>query len=215
MKKQIFCCNILSIACILIGIMLSGCATTPPQSGFLKDYSILKQDPQDESLLWWEKKGINWQRYKKLIIDPVVIYLHPEAKNRQIEPDVMKELVDYFRNTVIEEVRDSFPVVNESGHDVLRIRAAITDLIPVNPLINAVAIVGVGLPVDMGGAAMEAEFLDSTTGELLGAVVDKKLGVPVHPGDIIAGFTTWGHAKSVLDAWAALLLEALEYTEEE
>lgn len=214
MKRQPLHLGICSMVWIIVGILLSGCATTPPQSGFLKDYSILKQDPDDKSLLWWEKEGINRHQYKKLMIDPVVIYLHPEAKNRQIEPDVMKELADYFRNTVIEEVQGSFPVVEKPGRDVLRIRAAITDLIPANPVINAAAIVGVGLPIDMGGAAMEAEFLDSMTGELLGAVVDKKLGMPVHPVDYVAGFTTWGHAKSALDAWAALLLESLEYTEE-
>jgi len=46
-----------------------GCATTPPNSGFLKDYSVLKVDPEDNSLLWWEKEGIDWKRYEKSIID--------------------------------------------------------------------------------------------------------------------------------------------------
>ena len=77
---------------------------------------------------------------------------------------------------MIVEVQDTCPVVDKPGPDVLRVRAAITDIIPANPLINATAILAVGLPVDMGGAAMEAEFLDSMTNEPLGSVVDKRWG---------------------------------------
>ena len=195
----------------VVGLMfVAGCATTPPGSGFLKDYSQLQTDPDDKSLKWWEKKGVDWKRYKKLIIDPVVVYFHPDAKNRQIEPDVLKELTDYFRTVVIEEVQDSYPVVDAPGPDVLRIRAAITDLIPANPFLNVVTTAGVGVPVDMGGASMEAMFLDSTTNELLGAVVDSKKGTPVDI-NMLKGFTTWGYAKGAFRDWAELLKESLEY----
>ena len=37
----------------------------------------------------------------------------------------------------------------------------------------------------MGGAAMEAEFLDSVTQKPLGAVVDKKVGMPLNPEDYV------------------------------
>jgi hypothetical protein len=153
-------CLIVMVLALMLG---AGCATAPPGSGFLKDYSQLQTDPDDESLKWWEKEGVDWKRYKKLMIDPVVVYYNPEAENRQIEPDVLKELTDYFRTVVIEEVQDTYPVVEAPGPDVLRIRAAITDLIPANPFINIVMTAGVAVPVDMGGASMEAMFLDSTT----------------------------------------------------
>jgi hypothetical protein len=194
----------------MIALMFAaGCATAPPGSGFLKDYSKLQTDPDDESLKWWEKKGVDWKRYKRLMIDPVVVYYNPEAENRQIEPDVLKELTDYFRTVVIKEVQDSYPVVDRPGPDVLRIRAAITDLVPANPFVNVVTTAGIGVPVDMGGASMEAMFLDSMTHELLGAVVDSKKGTPID----VKGFTTWGHAKGAFKDWAKLLKESLEYEE--
>lgn len=207
MKKCNVSVNRYLFLVIVALIFAAGCATAPPGSGFLKDYSQLQTDPEDESLKWWEKDGVDWQRYKKLMIDPVVVYFHPDAENRQIEPDVLKELTDYFRNAVIEEVQDTYPVVTTPGHDVLRIRAAITDLIPANPFINIITTAGACLPLDMGGASMEAMFLDSTTQELLGAVVDSKKGTPVD----INGFTTWGHAKGAFKDWAELLKESLEY----
>ncbi|NCC24620.1 MAG: DUF3313 domain-containing protein [Deltaproteobacteria bacterium] len=189
-------------------LLTSGCAKPPPQSGFLPDYSALRPDPQDESMRWWEKKGVDWTRYKKLQIDPVVVYFHPEAKNRQIEPDVLKELTDHFRTTVIEEMEGVYPVVDKPGPDVLRIRAAITDLVPANPVVNVITTVGVFIPLDMGGASMEAMFLDSTTNELLGAVVDARKGAPVDK-DLLAGYTTWGHAKAAFRDWAVMLRESL------
>jgi len=204
-KRMVGLGNILIVAFLLL--FAAGCATSPPESGFLKDYSKLQTDPDDESLRWWEKQGVDWKRYKKLMIDPVVISLHPEAKNRQIAPDVMVEMTEYFRTVVIEEVQDVYPVVKKPGPDVLRIRAAITDLIPANPFVNIITTAGACLPLDMGGASMEAMFIDSTTNEIIGAVVDSKRGTPVD----INGFTTWGHAKGALKDWAELLKEALEY----
>jgi hypothetical protein len=195
---------------IFFMIMGSGCAKAPPKSGFLQNYADLHQDPEDKSLFWYERLDVDWKKYPKLMIDPVVVYLHPEAQNRQIDPEALSVLTEYFRNAVIREVQDAYLVVDKPGPDVLRIRAAITDLIPANPLINTTMVLVVGLPVDMGGASMEAEFLDAATNKPLGAVVDKKVGIPVNPEDYLVGFTKWGHAKTACDAWAELLRESLD-----
>lgn len=214
MKPQKF---IFTKVCLLASMSLIlglGCATAPPRSGFLRDYSQLQVDPEDESLLWYEKEGVDWKRYKKIMIDPVVVYLHEEAENRQIDPKVLKELTDYFRHVTIEEVREVCPVVEKPGPDVLRIRAAITDLVPANPFVNVLSTAGAGVPVDMGGASMEAEFLDSVTNEPLVAVVDMKKGTPVDI-NMLKGFTTWGYAKGAFRDWAELLRESLEYTHNE
>jgi hypothetical protein len=193
---------------ILAGlIFLLGCATVKtPKSGFLVDYSEFVVDPQDKSLLWYEKQGTDWGRFKKLMLEPVVIYLHPEAKNRAINPDDLKKLADYFKETVIKEVQDEFPVVETPGADVLRIRAAITDVDTANPLVNVACVAAVGIPLDMGGAAIEAEFLDSETNERLGAVVDMKLGSPLD----VQGFTSFGHAKTAFQEWARELKKAFK-----
>ena len=196
-------------ALFLFFILILPCCTTspPPGSGFLEDYSILRPDPDDESLLWWEKKNVDWKHYKKFMIDPVVIYFHPGAKNRQIEPDVLKKLADYFRKEVIKKIQDVYPVVDKPGPDVCRIRAAITDIVPANPFLNVITTAGIGLPLDMGGASMEAMFLDSMSEDLLGIVVDSRRGKPI---DIVDGFSTWGHAKGVFREWAGLLKESLD-----
>lgn len=191
---------------LLVILLIGGCSTMKtPKSGFLQDYSEFRVDPKDKSLLWYEKKGTDWKRFKKLMIDPVAVYLHPDARNRAIQPEELEKLTKYFRETVIKEVEDEYPAVDTAGPDVLRIRAAITDVIPVKPVTNVLAVAIIGIPLDMGGAAIEAEFLDSETGERLGAVVDMKLGTPLD----ISGFTPLGHARTAFQRWAKELKQAL------
>lgn len=189
---------------------LSGCATTPPSSGFLSDYSKLHEDKYgDHSLKWYEKENFNWNRYRKIMLDPVVVFYHPDAKYRQIDPDAVKKLTDYFRQVVEEELAQEYPIVSTPGEDVLRVRAAITEIVPANPAINIVTTAAVFVPLDMGGAAIEAEFIDSQTNEVLAAMVDKKMGNPLDPR-FYRGFTTMGYAKGAFAAWANELKKALK-----
>ncbi|MFA5355928.1 MAG: DUF3313 domain-containing protein [Candidatus Omnitrophota bacterium] len=203
-KEKLNICLVLSVFMVIF--LIGGCSTMKtPKSGFLEDYSEFQVDPKDKSLLWYEKKGVDWKRFKKLMIDPVVVYFHPDALNRAIQPEELEKLTGYFRETVINEVKDEYPVTDTPGADVLRIRTAITDVIPVKPVTNILSVAAIGIPLDMGGAAIEAEFLDSETGERLGAVVDMKLGTPLD----FSGLTSLGHTKTAFRQWAKQLKQAL------
>lgn len=190
-------------------VLTTGCATTSPPaaSGFLTTYEGLEVDPADESLLWWEQEGFNWSNYNSVLIDPVAIYFHPEAQGREILPDELKKLTDAFREAVFEELGDAYPVVETPAADVLRIRCAITDIIPSNAALNVATSLVAFVPFDMGGAAIEVEFLDSVTGERLAVGVDQKLGTPF---DGIKGLTRLGHAIGAFRDWAKELRVALD-----
>lgn len=197
------------LASLVAIVVLAGCASTPPpRSGFLADYPDLKPDRYgNQQLLWWEKPDFDWKRYHKLMIDPVVVYYHPKAKNKEIRPDDLKRLTDEFRDVIIAELGGNFPVVNTQGQDVLRVRAAITEIIPASPTLNVVTTVLAFVPLDMGGAAIEAEFIDSMTNERVAAMVELKLGTPK---DLKSGFTSLGHARASFKSWAVELKRALE-----
>ncbi len=187
--------------------VLTGCVSTPPpRSGFLADYPDLKPDPANPRLLWWEKPGFDWKRYQKLMIDPVVVYYNPEARNQEIRPDDLKRLTDEFRNVVMAELQGSYPVVETPGLDVLRVRAAITEIIPVSPTLNVVTTAVAFVPLDLGGAAIEAEFIDSMTNERVAAMVERKLGTPFD----LKGFTSLGQTRASFKSWAAELKRVLE-----
>ncbi len=193
---------------VVLAVLLAGCAAGPPPvSGFLGDYSGFQADPKDKSLLYYEAPGIDWGKYTKLMIDPVMVYYHPKAKHRGIRPEELKTLTDEFRRLAIEAVKDAYPVVDGPGPDVLRVRAAITNLVPADPLLNAATTAAIGVPVDIGKAAMEAEFLDSVTGRRLAAVIDRKSGSVVR---VWQGFTRWSHVRHAFKQWAKELRRALD-----
>lgn len=203
--------NRIIIVLLFVFVMaFAGCATVPPKSGFLSDYSKLHEDRYGKkSLLWWEKASFEWRKYRKLMLDPVTVHFHPEAKPRQIEPEAVNELTDYFREAVEKELAGEYFIVTTPGPDVLKIRAAITEIIPANPAVNIVTTLAVFVPLDMGGAAIEAEFLDSQTHEVLAMMVDKKMASPVDLR-FYRGFTTMGHARGAIEAWAVELKKALK-----
>lgn len=186
-----------------------GCNTTHPvaPSGFLKDYSALKPLPEDHKVLYYEKPDVKWNTYKKLLVDPITVYYHPDAVNRNIQPDELKKLTDYFYDEIIKALGDAYPVVDDPGQDVLRVRVAITDIIPTNTVVNLVTAAAVLMPLNMGGASMEAELLDSVSNERLAAIIDRRKGTPLN---VVQGFTKWSHAKGAFRYWAHELRKALD-----
>lgn len=197
-------------ATFLVGCaLLAGCASTisPPPSGFLGNYDELQTRPTDPGLLWWERDGFNWHDYRGVILDPLSVYYHPSAHGSEIRPEELQELTDAFREAVIRQLGEDFPVVDQAAPDILRVRCAITDVIPVRPAVNVVSSLVAFVAVDVGGAAIEVEFLDSVTGERLAAGVDQKLGKSI---DGLSGFTRFGQAEKAFDEWAEELRIALE-----
>jgi hypothetical protein len=190
-------------------LLFAGCATVgpPPPSGFLGDYAELRVDPGDDSLLWWEHEGFDWSRYSGVILEPVTFYYHAQASDREIRPDELKQLADAFREIVIAELGDAYHVTEEPGADVLRVRCAITDVIPVRPALNAVTSIATFVAIDVGGAAIEVEFVDSLTGERVAAGVDRKVGKRING---ITGLTRFGQADEAFHAWARDFRRALD-----
>ena len=209
MKRSKLVCRWFLVLAVSMGLLWStGCAVglRKEPSGFLGDYSSFAADAEEPDVFYYEKSGVDWKRFKRLQIDPVLVYYKQGAENRQIDPGTLKKMTDYFRTALVKAVEDKYPVVSDQGPDVLRIRAAITELIPSNVVVNVLTSVAL-LPVDMGGAAMEAEFLDSVTGERLGAIVHKRMGTPI---DMVGGYSKWGHAKAAFDYWAKELRKGLD-----
>jgi hypothetical protein len=79
---------------------------------------------------------------------------------------------------------------------VARIRVALTDIKETGALniLPQASLLGAGI----GGAAMEAEVVDSLTGRQIGAVVESRKGSRVP----FSNLGDWGTAKGVMDYWA-------------
>ena len=206
---------------VLIFLGLFGCTTTKQMnmSGFLQDYSKLQPGGEDRADYVYINKGVDFTKYKKALVDKVVIYLTPELQSRGIQPDVMKELADAFEKELAMEINSSIPMVEQAGPDTLRVRVAITDIEPSDPFLNTVgAILPVGWVVNVaskattgaaanvGKASIEIEVLDSVAGEILGAAIDTKVGAKYD----VAGTSKWGHSKKAFKQWAQKIRERLD-----
>jgi len=194
-------------AVVILGLIsLQGCAKPAGKTDFLPSQVELMPCPESKEKLWWERPGFNWHSYKKVIIDPIAVVGDAAGGENVPERTEILELERYFQKSVTEKLAPEFAVVREPGPGVLRIRTAITRVDRANPLLNAVTTAAVFIPLDMGGASIEVEFLDALTGERLAAMVESKSGTPLQ---LIASFNRYGHAENAMDDWASELKIAL------
>ena len=184
----------------LVPLWISGCVTTPEtaKTGFLKDYSKLQAHPDIDGRFRYLNPKMNVGDYSKFIVDPVILSLSKEGKEEEIDQEDLNEQVTFFHKTLVEKLETGYRVVNSPGKGVARLRVAITHIDKTNPALNihpGTKLSGAGL----GGAGMEAELIDSVTGETIGSVIDFQKGSRL---SLMAGLTWFGHAQAVMEDWA-------------
>ena len=186
-------------------------------AGFLKDYSKLKPNAEFENTLSYVSKDEhkNVHKYIAVIVDPPVLYLATDADPKNLPDRGRTALADYFRVAITNAVHDAFPVVNEPGPLVLRLRTA---LIGVDVGSDAGQSKGDDLEraINIGKVGVEMELVDSETGEQIAAAVDRQnLG----DGASIASANfsrdeKYRAAVQALDGWAARLRAFLDSAHE-
>lgn len=206
---------------LLAGILLAGCAASGmkdvQKTGFLGDYSLMKAGGDDRAALLYIKPDVDFKTYNKLMFERVVVLFADNAEYREIDPAMLKELTDYYQNALFNAVKDGYEIVDQPGTDVLRVRVAITGMKPSNPTANTLStIVPVGIVVSgatkavsgdnlgTGEAATEFELLDSTSGAIVAAAVDKRQGGK----GVFRG--KWEDTRDAFDFWAKRFRQRLD-----
>ncbi len=210
-----------SVLFLLAGFMLVVATSHAEQqakySGFLEDYPAFQPGPRGGVDLVYIKEGVAFKKYKKIMFDHVVFYLKEDSKYKGIQAEEMKELADSFHLAAVKALEGAYPIVGEPGADVLRVRVAITNIEPSNPAKSAVStVLPVGLAIStlkkgvtgkhtgVGGAGMEAEFLDSLTNERLAAAIDQK------SGSKLSGLSKFGAVNEAFEFWSGRLRTFLD-----
>lgn len=228
---------------LLCAALSAGCASTSPgdvkpkYAGFLGDYSKLQPVPDGAGAERYLKPDQNWKQYNKVMLDRIRVWYKDDADYKGIDPTELKALTDYFQNAIVKALAPAYPVVTKPGPDVLRVRVAITDLIPTKPEMSVVTLVvpyatvadvaaggGTGGTPYLGQTAIEAEFLDSQTNRVVAAYVDRQVGkkydidlsqgvgTAVEKGvsSYTKAYSTWAYAEAAFDHWAGLLRKRLD-----
>jgi len=217
----------LSIFCITTGAaLLAGCATPTagtnviasenskdkvPSVGFLSDPGRLKAVPADGGLLCWRQAGVDWKQYDKVMIERIQVYLKPTSDQKPIDPSALKTLLDYFHGALVRDLGREARIVDAPGQGVLRIRLALTALVPTDTAESLagtavpygfVAEIGsgaaTGRPVGstpyMGQTGLEAQFRDGATGAVVAECADTEIGLK-YAADLNQG------APTAAEAW--------------
>lgn len=195
---------------LVLGLMvLQGCASTPLRTGFIPDTVVLQPVPGDKSMLWWEHPDFKWHAYTKVMLDPVQVRGEWCQTESKVKIEELQNLAADLHNAVAAKLEPAYPVVDAPDVGVLRIRAAITDIDPANPVLNAVTALALFVPMDMGGVSIEAEFIDSVSGRRVAAMADQKRGTPLQ---LVGSLKRFGHVRTAFDQWAEALKTAMAQT---
>ncbi len=127
---------------------------------------------------------------------------------QRIRKDLAKLAHDVTRREL--ERKNGYPLVEEAGDDVLRVRAQIVDL-----YINAPDTRTPGersYVVNAGEMTLVADLYDSATNALIGHVIDRKRGLDTGPWNfqIANSVTNTAEADRILSIWARKLRDALD-----
>jgi hypothetical protein len=198
------------------------------ESGFLGDYySKLQPDPENTDLLtYWKNKDV-LKNSSKFILDPVIVYLLPEAQKRGIDPEQLAKLAQYFTKAISDELKSGhYELVTEPGPGVMVLRAAITNVEPAGGKENAalkgaeVAATHAVAPgasllvprLSVGKVAIEGKIDDSVSGEVMAAFMTSKSGRRYFSG--LKAYEKWGDIDAAFRAWAKNFRERLDKAHE-
>lgn len=222
--------KIFPVAVILVFVIMSGCAKKDQikYSGFMDNYPAFQPGPEGGIKHVYFKEGVDFGSYNKVMLDHVVFYFAEDSEYKGIKADVLKELSDEFHKAAAEALEGAYPLVNEPGPDVMRIRIAITELKQGRPLltttttvmpggfgVKALKKIATGTHSFAGSTSVEAEMLDSVSGERIAAIMDEgeeleKMKLEL--AQVTQGMTRWGHVKRVFAFWGKRLRVWLDKT---
>jgi hypothetical protein len=176
------------VAISFVGVALFACSNTPtmmtqpmPQSGFLPNYSLLKDVPDTPSgtRVWrYRNESVNPAIYTAVIIDPIYLNQTP-TQNITAESLIQAKITlqNSMINTVLE--KGNIKIVTKPGPDVARISVGITgaeasanslqpwNFTPIGLATNAAAFAA-GVNAKTPALVVENKITDSQSNQLLG-----------------------------------------------
>lgn len=166
------------------------------------------------------RSGATLAQYHRVMLDPVEVSFDKNwdprggrpgfyaADPKRIREDLAKLARDTFRDEL--EKRGGYPLVNEPGPDVLRVRPQIVDLYINAPETNNPGIVDTYV-IESGEMTLVADLIDSSTNTLIAHVKDRERGRDYDGRLHIANrVTNAADARRVIGEWARQLRRALD-----
>lgn len=215
--------SLLAVAGIAV---LAGCAATKSgdaedikYSGYLSSYTgLTRTDDSDFAAFRYVKPGVDLSSYTGILVEKPEARMSAEA-TAAVGPEDMGYVLGAFDQSLRTHLGEKFALVESAGPGVLRVRSCLTDadsatgaltpfsrLLPVGIVLSTGKKIATGTGINVGKATAEMEILDATTGEQLGAAVDRRVGAGVARNVL----SDWGDVKDAFDVWAERAAKRLE-----
>ena len=186
------------------------------KSGFLGEdlYSKMTKGDEDKleaALKWIDTNAVGRGQYKKIILDPIVLYRQPQHMGGGNSNENAQMLINYFYNKMYLAFSKHFEMVEQPSPGTMRFQIALTDydqswvaldmISTVVPQLRVVAeLKGVATdkPTFVGGVQAEVKISDAETGKVLAAAIDRRVGGKT----LSKGVDSWADVKNAMDFWA-------------
>ncbi|MFJ1336827.1 DUF3313 domain-containing protein [Pseudomonas caricapapayae] len=213
----------LAASLCVVSLALSGCASkyveSDQYSGFLKDYSALKEEksPSGAAVMRWIDPNVNVNKFSSVYIEPSQLYPKPQATEK-IPDATLQGITRYYNQALQTQFSKVLPLAKGPGPGVLVVRPAITavsaktkglrpyEVIPIALVAAGVSTV-TGIRDQDTSLSTEAQFLDAGTNKVVAQVVRKGAGAELENSDQVM---TAKDAKAVLDGWATDMVKSFE-----
>ena len=207
----------------LATLLLAGCASKVQQpdeySGFLKDYSRLKEarSPSGAEVMRWVDPTIKVDQYTSVYIEPSQLYPAPKPTEK-IPQSTLNAITAYYDQALKREISKVLPLASAPGPGVIVVRPAITavssqteslapyEYIPV-ALVAAAVTTASGIRDQETQLSTEAVFIDGKDQHVVAQVVRKGTGKPLSNASQVMKADD---VKAVIDGWASDMRQSFQ-----
>ena len=160
--------------------------------------------------------------YKRVRIDPVEVRFDKNWKptepgsrlplSASVREDIRTGLAKLVRDQFVKALaaQGRYPVVEESGPDVLRLRPFVVNLYVNAPDAGGSAAPSYSFQMSAGEMTLFMELFDSESGQILARVVDREQARSPGVGTMAGSVSNVAAAEDIAAAWARILVTALD-----
>lgn len=204
-----------------VWLLSSGCASPTSrarhvtESGFLgADFTLLEPGDKTQAQQVYFTPGTDWASYHNILLEPVTVWRGTESREDGVSRNDARILADYFYGVIRAALeKQGFKLVDTPMPHTLRVAVAVTKpqeahvgldvasaVVPQLHVLSSLGKAVTGKPAFVGEAQVEVKVTDATTGELIAAGIDHRVG-----GNVLnaAAFSSWGQVEEMMRLWAS------------
>jgi uncharacterized protein DUF3313 len=209
--------TLLIVLITLAASWIAGCQSGPAAPDMTED-GLKKVDVPGVDAAY-VRPGATLGTYQRILLDPVQVAFSKDWKpmktgsymplSDEDREKIRRDLANLFVTTATDVLqKGGYPVVTESGPDVLRVSAGLADV-----YINAPDTMTPGrnynFVMSAGHMTLVAEMRDSETGQIMARVFDQRETRNNHYLELSTSVSNSAEARNAITTWANILLARL------